>query len=68
MTTDSDSDSDIFIDVLNEIYTTVIEDDGKCKTTNALQWTTWNSMTNPADFNGDDYETLQNHRLDSLFP
>ena len=51
---------------LQEIYTKIDEDKSKCQNLN--QWTTWNSVSDPAENNGSDYETIHNHILYSLFP
>ena len=45
---------------LEEIYTNEIEDKTKCSYMN--QWTSWKSVTNPSSNNGNDYETLHDHR------
>ena len=38
--------------------------DIKCQNMNSFfQWTEWSSATNPIDFDGDDYETLNFHRI-----
>ena len=36
-------------------------DTSKCQGSN--QWTSWNSVGNPNENNGDDYETLYDHKI-----
>ena len=43
---------------LEEIYRKA-EDTEKC----SGQWTAWNSAANPLRYNGNDYETLRDHRI-----
>ena len=45
---------------LESIYKTI--DKSKCRNSNGNEWTDWNSITNPSNNNGNDYETLQDHR------
>ena len=45
---------------LEEIYTKEIVDNTKCSDSN--QWTSWKSVTNPSNNNGNDYETLRDHQ------
>ena len=45
---------------LEQIYTKV-EDTEKCS--GVTQWTAWNSVANPSRYNGNDYETLRDHRI-----
>ena len=44
---------------LHEIYTNRAENLSKCNGTN--QWTSWHSVQNPLNNNGNDYETLSDH-------
>ena len=46
---------------LEEIYKTVALNDTKCYGLN--QWTDWNSMNNPIMNDGDDFETLRDHKI-----
>ena len=46
---------------IDSIYnTTTVVDDSKCNDLN--QWTSWRSIDNPAENDGNDYETLYSHR------
>ena len=51
---------------LEEIYTKIEIDESKCFKSN--QWSTWNSVSDPTENNGCDYETIHNHKLHSSFP
>ena len=44
---------------IDEIFQTV-DDQSKCQGFN--QWTPWNSIQEPANNNGDDYEIIQDHQ------
>ena len=46
---------------LEEIYTKSAEDDTKCS--DLYQWMPWNSVSNPTRYDGNDYETLQDHQI-----
>ena len=46
---------------LDEIYKNDVIDTSKCQGSN--QWTSWNSVGNPNENNGDDYETLYDHKI-----
>lgn len=46
---------------LEKIYTTNVTDESKCYGLN--QWTTWNNARNPSKENGNDYETLHDHKI-----
>ena len=46
---------------LHEIYTNRPEDSSKCYDNGHNQWTSWRSVQNPTENNGDDYETLYDH-------
>ena len=50
---------------LESIYK-ITDEESRCQNFN--EWTNWNSLTNPSENNGDDYETLEDHRLHNLFP
>ena len=45
---------------LDKVYTTMLEDETKCYGLN--QWMPWNSVGNPSRANGNDCETLDDHR------
>ena len=38
-------------------------EESRCQNFN--EWTNWNSLTDPSKNNGDDFETLQEHRLNN---
>ena len=46
---------------LDSLYTEIVEDKSKCQGSN--QWTDWNSVRDPKENYGDDYETLHDHQL-----
>ena len=46
---------------LEEIYTNVVLDDSKCYDSN--NWTDWNSVNDPLMNDGDEFETLNDHKI-----
>ena len=44
---------------LHQIYSNRAENPSKCNDSNL--WTSWHSVQNPLNNNGDDYETLHDH-------
>ena len=46
---------------LEEIYKEVVLDESKCYDLN--QWTDWNSVNDPMINDGDDFETLHDHKV-----
>ena len=46
---------------LDSIYTKPVNDTSKC--THLNEWTHWNSVGNPEENKGDDYETLYDHKI-----